>query len=225
MVQFDYIFFTYCAVAAVIPPSMIIRYCYKTEQREEAAYEAMMQAHLDGTDEAGIRRRCRQWLRRSCCKIDGSEPTLTGRVCPICLGDFTIGDKVWVLPCTHAYHVQCLDIMLKESRPEDGKIFRCPICRVELGIADQLHSTLAAANPTPRTRGITSGNRSVVVTGQFADDDDTPNNHSNTAYGPEAYVNGNPYHIVDGGRGVDGRERSKTSCVAVLARGRLVSVL
>ncbi|KAF4735601.1 hypothetical protein FOZ63_019957, partial [Perkinsus olseni] len=79
MVQFDYIFFIYCTVAAVIPPLLIIRYCYKIEKREEEEDRAVIQAHLDGTDEAGIRRRCRAWLRHSCRKVDGSEPTLTGR--------------------------------------------------------------------------------------------------------------------------------------------------
>ncbi|KAF4681888.1 hypothetical protein FOZ60_011374 [Perkinsus olseni] len=162
MVQFDYIFFIYCTVAAVIPPLLIIRYCYKIEKREEDEDRAIIQAHLDGTDEAGIRRRCRAWLRHSCRKVDGSEPTLTGRVCPICLGDFSVGDRVWILPCLHAYHVQCLDIMLKESKPEQGRIFRCPICRVQLGMEDE-HLAAAVASDGPIRSFIISGENSVVV--------------------------------------------------------------
>ncbi|KAF4691729.1 hypothetical protein FOZ60_014879 [Perkinsus olseni] len=162
MVQFDYIFFIYCTVAAVIPPLLIIRYCYKIEKREEDEDRAIIQAHLDGTDEAGIRRRCRAWLRHSCRKVDGSEPTLTGRVCPICLGDFSVGDRVWILPCLHAYHVQCLEIMLKESKPEQGRIFRCPICRVQLGMEDE-HLAAAVASDGPIRSFIISGENSVVV--------------------------------------------------------------
>lgn len=52
--------------------------------------------------------------------------TIPATDCPICLGEFTEGDKVRILPkCNHGFHVKCIDRWLV-SRSS------CPTCRQPL---------------------------------------------------------------------------------------------
>lgn len=45
--------------------------------------------------------------------------------CPICLGDFVVGDTVRVLPCKHQYHQKCVDQWLMVNAS-------CPSCRLSI---------------------------------------------------------------------------------------------
>lgn len=42
--------------------------------------------------------------------------------CPICLDDFETGNEVRSLPCTHTFHVACIDAWLRLN-------VKCPHCR------------------------------------------------------------------------------------------------
>lgn len=42
--------------------------------------------------------------------------------CPICLDDFDVGNEVRTLPCTHTFHVACIDAWLRLN-------VKCPHCR------------------------------------------------------------------------------------------------
>ena len=54
---------------------------------------------------------------------NGSGLTVPAMDCPICLGEFSEGDKVRILPkCSHSFHVKCIDTWLI-SRSS------CPTCR------------------------------------------------------------------------------------------------
>ncbi|XP_055420479.1 E3 ubiquitin-protein ligase RLIM-like [Bubalus kerabau] len=45
-----------------------------------------------------------------------------GKICTICLTEYTTGNMLRILPCTHEYHNQCIDQWLEEHS-------NCPICR------------------------------------------------------------------------------------------------
>ncbi|KAK6920413.1 Zinc finger, RING-type [Dillenia turbinata] len=56
-----------------------------------------------------------------------NDPTLSEahdvQQCYICLSEYEEGDKIWVLPCRHEFHMPCIDKWLKEIHGV------CPLCR------------------------------------------------------------------------------------------------
>ncbi|XP_045158863.2 RING finger protein 11-like isoform X1 [Mercenaria mercenaria] len=44
-----------------------------------------------------------------------------GKECVICMGDFSVGEQLRILPCMHSYHKDCIDDWLMRS-------FTCPSC-------------------------------------------------------------------------------------------------
>ncbi|KAL0906246.1 hypothetical protein M5K25_024723 [Dendrobium thyrsiflorum] len=65
-------------------------------------------------------------LRKIPLSIYGSNGNKPLTECPICLVEFTDGEKVRVLPsCNHSFHVQCIDTWLSFHSS-------CPICRHSL---------------------------------------------------------------------------------------------
>ncbi|EQC41487.1 hypothetical protein SDRG_01454 [Saprolegnia diclina VS20] len=56
------------------------------------------------------------------------EPTVHGSaddVCPICLVDFAVGERLRQLSCGHLFHPQCIDEWLHKN-------FTCPMCKRDL---------------------------------------------------------------------------------------------
>ncbi|GAB0496175.1 hypothetical protein MMPV_007485 [Pyropia vietnamensis] len=49
-----------------------------------------------------------------------------GRVCAVCMADLAVGDSVRILPCMDQYHVNCIDVWLRQKAV-------CPVCKWHIG--------------------------------------------------------------------------------------------
>ena len=47
------------------------------------------------------------------------------KYCPICLGDFKLGEKESSLPCLHCFHSNCIEGWLKRNKS-------CPVCKLKI---------------------------------------------------------------------------------------------
>ena len=51
--------------------------------------------------------------------------------CVICLSDFTESDKIYILPCTHRFHISCLKEFF-ETKEKEGLRHVCPTCNIKI---------------------------------------------------------------------------------------------
>ena len=84
-----------------------------------------------------IRRERRHRLPENSLKMIPTKKFIAGyethyETCCICLDDFTIGDKLRILPCVHAYHVMCIDPWLLKNKRV------CPQCRMKVFVSGEV---------------------------------------------------------------------------------------
>jgi hypothetical protein len=71
-------------------------------------------------------------------------------VCVICLESFLPGDRLRVLPCTHSFHVGCIDRWLSGSHSfYDCYTAGCPTCKVRPDAITTPHPTSSQSLPLP----------------------------------------------------------------------------
>ncbi|XP_023755729.1 receptor homology region, transmembrane domain- and RING domain-containing protein 2 [Lactuca sativa] len=57
------------------------------------------------------------------------EDNCTSATCAICLDDYNVGDKIRILPCSHKFHMICVDAWLTSWRTF------CPVCKRDANTA------------------------------------------------------------------------------------------
>jgi len=81
--------------------------------------------------------------------------------CPVCLSEFENDERVRCLPCTHLFHMDCIDRWLSVNK-------KCPVCRLNIDRyrqQQQLQASASASNlaagqlgaPGSATAAATSG--------------------------------------------------------------------
>lgn len=83
-------------------------------------------------------------------RIHGTAPTQAqDDVCVICLEHFVRGDRMRVLPCSHSFHVGCIDRWLSGSHSFDECYTSgCPTCKKNPVSAAELNRPLDGSLPT-----------------------------------------------------------------------------
>ncbi|EYU35209.1 hypothetical protein ABFS82_06G123600 [Erythranthe guttata] len=107
-----------CALVCVLGINSIARFMLRCARRVDAGEEAPPRFCGGGGLEKGMLRRIPVAAYGS-----GGGVSFSSTDCPICLGEFSDGEKVRVLPkCHHCFHVGCVDVWL-------GSHSSCPTCR------------------------------------------------------------------------------------------------
>lgn len=86
---------------AAFPPGFVIGHGHNVQQNQRERVERAIQ----GLHKFSLPRVSENWTQ-----------------CPICLDDFETGNEVRTLPCTHTFHVACIDAWLRLN-------VKCPHCR------------------------------------------------------------------------------------------------
>ncbi|XP_028569874.2 E3 ubiquitin-protein ligase RNF167-like [Podarcis muralis] len=75
---------------------------------------------------------CLKWhRRRQGIRVKTFRRGDSYNLCVICMADYEVGEKVKILPCSHAYHTTCINTWLL-IQPRSGKT--CPICKQKVGV-------------------------------------------------------------------------------------------
>ncbi|KAM1180984.1 hypothetical protein PS2_019676 [Malus domestica] len=90
------------------------------------------------------------------------EDNCTSRTCAICLEDYSVGEKLRILPCRHKFHAFCVDSWLTSWRTF------CPVCkrdaRANTGDLPASESTpLLSSSPSSVASSVLSSMRSSIA--------------------------------------------------------------
>ncbi|KAI4972327.1 hypothetical protein ZWY2020_003252 [Hordeum vulgare] len=91
------------------------------------------------------------------------EDNCTSSTCAICLEDYSVGEKIRVLPCRHKFHAACVDLWLTSWRTF------CPVCKRDANAGtsnlppSESTPLLSSAIPLPAESTALSSFRSMVA--------------------------------------------------------------
>ncbi|CAK7343576.1 unnamed protein product [Dovyalis caffra] len=127
-----------CALVGALGLNSIVRCALRCSSRFALETPEQASARLAAT---GLKKRD---LRQIPVAVYGAGGHIAATECPICLGEFVVGEKVRVLPkCNHGFHVRCIDTWLLSHSS-------CPNCR---------HSLLEPATDSSAAQEVTERRR------------------------------------------------------------------
>eukprot|EP00741_Cyanophora_paradoxa_P018388 tig00000204_g17754.t1 len=120
---------------------------------------------------------------------EGSMPK-ENATCSVCLGDYTEGEQVRMLPCLHVYHVACIDEWLSNHTT-------CPLCKRDLteysAAEGQVPAVVGPADPlAARPPGAFAPQSAVLAVGASSDSSAGSLHDPGPGLGPRAARGGPP---------------------------------
>jgi len=92
------------------------------------------------------------------------EDNCTSATCAICLEDYSVGEKLRVLPCRHKFHAACVDLWLTSWRTF------CPVCKRDanagtsnLPVSESTPLLSSSAIPLPESTALASFRSTVAA--------------------------------------------------------------
>jgi hypothetical protein len=107
-------------------------------------------------------------------------------VCAICLEDYNEGDKLRILPCSHAYHAKCIDPWLMNNRRN------CPLCKRKITFGDSGDESDSEdselTSPAENTPLLASPSNRSPAWGTFVNPVRTPNDSGGPSSMPNDFI-------------------------------------
>lgn len=118
--------------------------------------------------------------------------------CAICLEDYVEGEKLRVLPCSHVYHIKCIDPWLTKNKRV------CPICKRKVFAHDEPHHESDSDSDTDDTTPLLRSGSRVTTGGTFEVQNENPIQRAARSVSQQSgaanFVTASDHHSINGDR-------------------------